>query len=186
MRVLAIAGSLRADSHNARLLREAARVAPAGTEVIVWPGLREVPPYDADMDVTPAPEAVAAMRDAIWEADALLIATPEYNASIPGVLKNAIDWASRPWPDNPLRGKPTTVLSASEGSFGAVWAQAELKKVLGIAGARVMDEGLALPRAHEAFDPDGRLVEPVYRESLAATLEALVDQVRERAIASAA
>ena len=99
----------------------------------------------------PAPRAVAELRQAIADADGLLFATPEYNSSIPGVLKNAIDWVSRPRAETPLQGKPAAVIGASTGSFGAVWAQAELRKVLGSTGARVVDLDLPVARAHEAF-----------------------------------
>src|SRR5213593_1551316 len=139
MRVLAISGSLRRDSHNTRLLRAAAEMMPPGVELELFDGLRDVPPYDADDDVEPAPEPVRRLRDAIASADAILIATPAYNSSIPGQLKNAIDWASRPFPDNVLRGKPVAVVGASTGSFGAIWAQSELRRVLGATGARVID-----------------------------------------------
>ena len=143
MRILAISGSLRRDSHNTRLLRHLAEQAPAGLEIEVWDGLKSIPPYDEDDDVAPGPPAVADLRAAIADADGLLFATPEYNSSIPGVLKNAIDWASRPRAETPLQGKPAAVIGASTGSFGAVWAQAELRKVLGSTGARVVDLDLA-------------------------------------------
>jgi chromate reductase, NAD(P)H dehydrogenase (quinone) len=187
MRILAIAGSLREGSHNMRLLHEARRLAPSGIEVVSWNGLRDIPPYDPGMDVDPAPPAVAGMRRAIAGSDAVLISTPEYNGSVSGVLKNALDWASRPWPGNPLRGKPVAVMAASEGSFGGVWAQADAKRVLGITGARVIEEGLALPYAQDAFDESGGLIEPVYRENVVATLTALADEVaKDQAARSAA
>ena len=103
-----------------------------------------------------------------------LIATPEYNHSIPGQLKNALDWASRPFPDNAVRDKPVAVVGASTGLFGAVWAQAELRKVLGAAGAHVIDEELPVPSAHEAFDADGSLRDPSLRAALADLLEELL------------
>ena len=115
MRILGIAGSLRRDSHNARLLRHVAERAPAGVEIEIWDGLKAIPPYDGDDDVEPAPDPVADLRDAIAEADGLLIATPEYNSSIPGVLKNAIDWASRPRASTPLQNKPAAVIGATTG-----------------------------------------------------------------------
>lgn len=173
MKILAIAGSLREGSHNVRLLHEARRLAPQGIDVELWDGLHEIPPYDPGMDVDPAPAPVAEMRQAIADADAILIATPEYNGSTTGVLKNSLDWASRPWPGNALRNKPVAALAASEGSFGGVWAQADVKKVLGIIGARVIDEGLALPYAQDAFDAAGGLIEPAHRENLVGTLVAL-------------
>ena len=177
MRVLAIPGSLRTGSLNGCLLRLAAERAPAGMEVDGWEGLRAVPPYDEDDDVEPAPFAVRALRDAIAGADALLFATPEYNSSIPGVLKNAVDWASRPRAETVLAGKPVAVIGATTGSFGADWAQDELRKVLGSAGARVLDEGLAVPRAHEAFDEHGRPLRPELAEGLDGVLEALASEV---------
>ena len=173
MRVLAISGSLREDSHNTRLLRLAAERAPAGVEVTVWDGLREIPPYDEDDDRGAGPGPVRALRGAITDADALLFATPEYNSSIPGVLKNAVDWASRPRAQAALAGKPAAVIGATTGSFGAVWAQAELRKVLGSAGARVIDAELAVPRAHQAFDSEGDPLDPSIAERLTATLSAL-------------
>ncbi len=139
MRLLAISGSLRADSHNSRLLRIAAEEAPAGVEIEIYDGLAGIPPYDEDQDTGRGPAPVRELRERIAAADGLIFATPEYNSSIPGVLKNAIDWASRPRATTPLAGKPAAVMGASTGHFGAVWAQAELKKVLGSTGARVVD-----------------------------------------------
>lgn len=149
MKVLAISGSLRRDSHNTTLLRAAAERAPAGVELELWDGLKAVPPYDEDDDHDLAPAAVTALRSAVAGADAVLFATPEYNHSLPGSLKNAIDWVSRPLATNPLRNKPVAVVGASTGIFGAVWAQAELRKVLGVLGARVLDRELAVGQAAE-------------------------------------
>jgi chromate reductase, NAD(P)H dehydrogenase (quinone) len=173
MRVLGISGSLRAGSHNTHLLRVAAQVVPPPHELEIFDGLRDVPPYDADEDVEPAPEAVQRLRDAISEVDAVLIATPEYNSSLPGQLKNAIDWASRPFPGNALRNKPVAVIGASTGMFGAVWAQAEARKVLGTAGARVVDVELPVPQAEAAFAGD-RLADAEVHESLAHILDELI------------
>ena len=167
MRVLGVSGSLRAGSHNTRLLRAAAELAPSGVELEVWDGLAAVPPYDEDADaLDPAPEAVQALRDAIAQADAVLFATPEYNGSIPGQLKNALDWASRPFATNPLRRKPVAVVGTSTGLFGAVWAQAELRKVLNTIGATVVDDELPIPMAEDAFSEDGRLVEDGHSDAL--------------------
>src|SRR5437868_10751290 len=160
MNVLGISGSLRRDSHNTSLLQAAAELLPDGVELELWDGLRASPPYDEDDDVEPAPAAVAHLRAAIAGADAILIATPEYNSSVPGQLKNAIDWASRPLATNPLRNKPVAVVGASKGAFGAVWAQAELRKVLAAIGARVVEGEVAFGHAHERFDESGRLTEP--------------------------
>src|SRR3954468_16674514 len=186
MRVLGISGSLRRDSYNSGLLRAAAELLPSGVELEVFDGLKAIPPYDADDDVEPAPAAVAALRDAIADADAVLVATPEYNASIPGVLKNALDWASRPHATNPLRGKPAAVVGASTGMFGAVWAQAETRKVLSTIGARVLEHELPVAEADERFDADGALRDPEVEEQLAEIVAALVEAAEARAAGLAA
>jgi chromate reductase len=177
MKVLAIAGSLRRDSHNVRLIRAAAETLPSGVTLELWDGLRDVPLYDEDVDRAFTPAGVRALREAIAGADALLIATPEYNASIPGVLKNALDWASRPYADNVLRGKPAAVVGASTGLFGAVWAQAETRKVLKTIGAHVLEDELPLGLADDAFDPHGRLLDPELRDRLADLVGNLVREV---------
>ena len=137
MKVLGISGSLRRNSYNTKLLRAAEELLPAVVEFELWDGLKAIPPYDEDDDVEPAPQPVAALRAAIREADVLLFATPEYNASVLGQLKDAIDWASRPPATSVLRNKPVVVIGASTGAFGAVWSQAELRKVLATAGAAI-------------------------------------------------
>ena len=173
MRVLGIAGSLRRDSHNRRLLRAAAQLLPPGAEPAEFDGLKAIPPFDEDDEHDPAPP-VLAWREAIADADVLLFATPEYNSSIPGVLKNAIDWASRPVGETVLRNKPVAVIGASTGMFGAVWAQAELRKVLAAAGARVIDRELPVAGAHEAFRPEGALAEPEHHSELQGILDDLL------------
>jgi chromate reductase len=183
MVVLGISGSLRADSHNTRLLRAAARELPEGVEFRLLDGLRDVPPYDEDDDRDPAPAAVARLRGAIAGADALLISTPEYNSSIPGQLKNALDWASRPRETSPLRFKTVAVIGASTGAFGAVWAQAELRKVLGASGARVVEGDLALGHAHQKWDEGGLLDDDV-RGQLRDLLSQLVAEARPADIAA--
>src|SRR3954452_17019116 len=177
MRILAISGSLRRDSHNTRLLRAAAQMLPPGAELELFDGLAAVPPYNEDADVEPAPEAVERLRSAIARADALLISTPEYNSSIPGVLKNAIDWASRPFPDNALRGKPAAVIGASTGLFGAVWAQAELRKTLRHTGAHVLDDELPVGMADHAFGEDGGLADAELQQRLAELASDLAREV---------
>src|SRR5919205_2106864 len=172
MKVLGISGSLRRDSYNTKLLRAAARLLPAGAELEIWDGLKAVPPYDEDDDVEPVPAAVAALRAAIAGADALLFATPEYNSSVPGQLKNALDWISRPLAKNPLRGKPVAVVGASAGAFGAVWAQAELRKILAAIGARVVEECVAVGHASTRFEEDGRLLDDDLREQLGEVVSA--------------
>jgi chromate reductase len=178
MRVLGISGSLRADSHNTRLLRAAAEQLPSGTELVIYDAaaLKAIPPYDEDDEHDPT-DAVRTLRETIAQADAVLFSTPEYNGSIPGQLKNALDWVSRPVATNVLRGKPVAVVGASTGLFGAVWAQAELRKVLQTIGATVVDRELPLVQADERFDDEGRLVEPEMREQLAEHVAALVDAV---------
>jgi chromate reductase, NAD(P)H dehydrogenase (quinone) len=177
LRILGISGSLRDRSYNTSLLRAAAELLPPDVDFEQWGGLKAVPPYDEDDDVQPAPAGVAALREAIAGADAVLFATPEYNWSIPGVLKNAIDWVSRPLASNPLRNKPVAVMGASTGAFGAVWSQAELRKVLSATGARVLGDEVALGHAHTRFDDEGRLVDGELLEQLGEVLAALVAEV---------
>jgi chromate reductase, NAD(P)H dehydrogenase (quinone) len=182
LRILGISGSLRRESHNTRLLRAATELLPPGTGLEVYDGLRDLPPYDPDRDVEPFHPAVARLREAIAAADGVLIATPEYNGSIPGLLKNALDWASRPFPDHALRGKPVAVMGASTGLFGAVWAQAEVRKVLGVIGADVIDLELPVGQADAAFADDGQLVGPEHRavlNDLVHVLSARADAIRE-------
>ncbi len=143
MKILGLSGSLRRDSHNTRLLRGAGTLLPEGVELDVFDGLGAIPPFNEDEESSP-PAEVLAFKEAIAAADGLLIATPEYNSSIPGVLKNAIDWASRPRAGSPIASKPAAVIGASTGLFGAVWAQAETRKVLGSTGARVVDRELPI------------------------------------------
>ena len=143
----------------------------------MWSGLGRLPAYDADIDVAPAPPSVRQLRDAIAAADAILIATPEYNSSIPGALKNALDWASRPFAHNALRDKPVAVVGASTGLFGAVWAQAETRKVLKTIGAHVVERELPVGQADDAFDAEGRLVDPDLRTELGAVVDDLVREI---------
>jgi chromate reductase len=184
MRVLGISGSLRADSHNTRLLLEAEQLFPADAELVLYDGLKDVPPYDEDDDVDPAPAGAAHFRAALAEADAVLFATPEYNSSIPGVLKNALDWASRPIATNVLRNKPVAVIGASTGMFGAVWAQAELRKVLSTIGARVVEAELAVGQA-AVRRVDGRLLDEELAQQLSAGIDTLVAAARERSLVAA-
>jgi chromate reductase len=174
MEILGLSGSLRRDSHNTRLLEGARKLLPSGVELVVFDQLAAVPPYSEDDEDRVSP-AVAALRAAIAGADALLVATPEYNASIPGTLKNALDWVSRPVATTPLRGKPAAVVGASTGLFGAVWAQAELRKVLATIGARVVDRELPIGQADEALGRDGLPRERAAVEALSATLDELLE-----------
>ena len=175
MRILGIAGSLRRGSHNRKLLRAAGSLLTPGVELVEWDGLAALPAFDEDLETTP-PEIVRDFFAAIESADAILIATPEYNASLPGALKNAIDWASRPFPENVLRHKPTAVIGASTGLFGAVWAQAEVRKTMKASGAYVLESELPVGMADAAFADDGGLVDPELTQRLK---ELLADLVRE-------
>jgi chromate reductase len=157
MRVLGFSGSLRRGSYNTMLLLAAGAVMPADVELELFGDLPKLPPYNEDLDEADGPVAVLRLRAAIIAADALLIATPEYNGSIPGHLKTALDWASRPTGAGALADKPAAVIGASTGSFGGIRAQDALRKVLRAAGARVLADGVAIPDAGRAFDDGGRL-----------------------------
>ena len=174
MRLLAISGSLRRRSYNSALTDAAAAVYSRTADFQVWRGLAELPPFNEDLIEPPA--TVADLREQITWADAMLIATPEYNGSIPGALKNALDWASRPFPDNCLRGKPVAVIGASTGLFGARWAQAELRKVLKAIGASVLETELPVASAHAAFSENGELRQPELARALCNILAELVDR----------
>ena len=169
MKVLAISGSLRSGSHNTMLLRAAGGLLPAAVECeLLDPEiLRSIPHYDEDLRELGEPPAVALLRERVAAADALLLSTPEYNHSLPGALKNAIDWLSRPLAQSPFKGKDALVLGSSTGMFGAVWAQAELRKVLGAVGARVVDAELPVPQAGELLDADGSLADEDVGSALA-------------------
>ena len=184
MRILGISGSLRRDSHNTKLLRAAGDLLLDDVELVIWDGLKAVPPYDEDDDRNPAPAPVARLRDAIAGADAVLFATPEYNSSIPGQLKNALDWASRPITTNVLRNKPVAVVGASTGMFGAVWSQEELRKVLAAIGARVVEAELPVGHASDRLDETGRLIDDDIRAELAEVVYGLVAELVPESIAA--
>jgi chromate reductase len=173
MRVLGISGSLRAGSWNTTLLRAAETLLPLGAALCLYEDLKSVPPFDED-DEPRARPAVTRLRREIAEADALLIATPEYNGSPPGQLKNALDWASRPAGHSALRQKPVAVIGASTGHFGAVWAQEELRRTLAVAGAVVLESPFALAEAARRFDGAGRLASVSDRRELASVVAGLV------------
>jgi chromate reductase, NAD(P)H dehydrogenase (quinone) len=184
MKVLGISGSLRHESHNSALLRAAAERLPAGAELIAYERLAEIPPYDEDVEVQGVPASVHELREAILAADAVLIATPEYNHSIPGQLKNALDWASRPAGQSALNGKPAAVVGASTGMFGAVWAQAELRKVLGAMGGRVVEAELPVAHATELRRGDHLDLHPEQAEQLEGILAELVAAVESELVAA--
>lgn len=185
MKLLAVSGSLRRESYNTKLLRAAEELLPSVVEMELWDGLKAVPPYDEEDDVGQGPAAVASLRAAVAGADAVLIATPEYNSSIPGQLKNALDWVSRPLATNSMRNKPVAVVGASPGAFGAVWAQAELRKVLAAMGARVVEGDVAVGHAPAKFDEEGHLVDDDLREQLGEVIEALLAETPAVLVAAA-
>lgn len=172
MQVLAISGSLRKDSFNTRLIHAAQELAPDGMN-IVMADLAPLPLYNDDVRLAGYPPAVAAFRDAIRAADALLIATPEYNYSVSGVLKNAIDWASRP-PDQPLAGKPLAIMGASNGMSGTMRAQYHLRQICVFVDLLPLNKPEVMVRnAGDKFDADGRLKDEDTRKHIRALLEAL-------------
>ena len=138
--VLVLVGSLRAASVNRQVAELAAESAPDGVRLHPFDRLGELPFYNEDIDTDDVAEPVAALREAAAAADAALVVTPEYNGSIPGVLKNAIDWLSRPWGNGALKDKPLAVVGAALGQYGGVWAHDETRKSFGIAGPRVVED----------------------------------------------
>lgn len=184
MKVLGISGSLRSESHNSRLLTAAGQLIPEGVELVQFDQLRDLPHYDQDAEADNNP-AVDHLRSAIAEADAVLIVTPEYNSSIPGALKNALDWASRPLATNPLRNKPVAVIGASTNDYAAMWARADARRVLARIGARVIEPEAGIPQAATAFGDDGLPLDPEQRESVRQVLDELVQQATPRVAAAA-
>ena len=185
MRILGISGSLRRGSHNRALLRAAAATLPSGVTLDVWDDLASIPAFDEDLELAGTPAAVEGLKESIRDADAILIATPEYNASLPGAFKNALDWASRPYATNAFRDKPVAVIGTSTGLFGAVWAQAEARKVLKYMGAEVHDAELPVGMAHAAFADDGRLADADHQARLEAIVRDLAEAATDDAVLAA-
>jgi len=180
MRVLALPGSLRRDSWNLRLLEAAASCAPPGMAIDVHRALAAIPLFNEDLedDSGGGPEAVRRLRAAVASADGLLIATPEYNQSMPGVLKNTIDWLSRAAPDEVLAGKPVAVIGASSGRWGTRLAQHALRQTLCATESRVMPApALYIGNVQELFDDAGRLQDMGTRQSLQALLDAFASWI---------
>jgi len=172
LKVLGVAGSLRAASYNRGLLRAAVELAPTGMQVSTF-DLRPIPMYDADLEALGVPEPVDALKQAIREADGLLIATPEYNYGVPALLKNAIDWASRPAKGSPLQGKPAALMGASPGMAGTIRAQLQLRQSFVFTQTLCMPQPeVVIPRAHEKFDDEGNLTDESTRAYLGKMLEA--------------
>ena len=186
MRILAVSGSLRPGSHNTSLLRAARDAAPDGVEVELFDpaGIAALPLYDQDLDGDDVPRSVARLRADWGRADAILFATPEFNGSVPGGLKNAVDWASRPRLEAALTNKTVAVIGASPGRFGAMWAQADLRKILGIAGARVVGDELPVTLVHEKLDAEGRLLDGELHERLRLLLGTLAAESAPAAVAA--
>jgi chromate reductase len=174
MKLLGIAGSLREGSYNRGLLRAARQLLPEGVELVEF-DIRGLPFYDGDLEAAGDPEPVVALKEAIRDADALLIATPEYNRGAPGGLKNAIDWASRPPLGSPLTGKPVALIGAATGRGGTALAQQQLRQALEFPRADVLDEPRVLvPEAYFHFDERGELADEAIRAELAELLDTLV------------
>ena len=179
MHILGLCGSLREHSYNRRLLAAAAKELPDEAAFLMFEDLATIPPYNEDIDTRETPAPVQALRSAIAAANGIVITTPEYNGSVPGVLKNIIDWASRPYPDHALRGKPVVVAGASISPYGATLAQTELRRVLTVVGAHVLEAELAVAQAQHAFAADGRLADAELSLELASLVRALVARVNE-------
>ncbi len=185
MGLLGIVGSFRERSYNRALLRAAAELAPVGVELEEYDP-RGLPFYDGDLEAAGDPEPVTELKEAIRRADGLLIATPEYNRGLPGGLKNAIDWASRPALASPLAGKPVAIMGASTGRGGTARAQQQLREALGFSRAIVVEEPEVLvPEAFMRFDAEGRLTDERTREEIAELLAALAGTVRNVGLAAA-
>lgn len=177
--VCGIAGSLREKSFNRALLRNTLELAPEGMEIRIFDRIAEIPLYNQDVEDRGDPEPVQDLKRAIDEADALLIATPEYNNGVPGLLKNALDWASRPPRNSVLRGKPTAILGASPGITGTARAQAQLRQTFGFTGTpALLQPEVLVYRAAEKFDAEGQLIDEKTREFVGKLLRELVKWTR--------
>jgi chromate reductase len=173
VKILGIAGSLREGSYNRGLLRAARELLPQDVDFVEF-DIRSLPFYDGDVEAAGDPEPVVALKDSIREADALLIATPEYNRGVPGGLKNAVDWASRPPLGSPLAGKPVALMGASTGRGGTALAQQQLREALEFPRAVVLDEPqVFVPEAYMHFDERGELADDSIRAEIAELLDTL-------------
>jgi len=174
--VLVLVGSLRSDSLNRRLARAAVQQLADGTQVRFFDRLGELPHYSEDVDGPDAPEAATALRQAIADADALVVTTPEYNGLLSGLVKNAIDWASRPRGASTLAGKPAAVLSATPSPRGGLWARESAVRAMRVAGADPLEQSVGVGGAHTALDGDA-LVDDVARQAVIELMARLTDQV---------
>lgn len=176
--ICGIAGSLREKSYNRALLRAAREEAPDGLEIVIFDRVAEVPPFNQDVEDEGDPEPVRALKNAIAEADGLLLATPEYNHGVPGVMKNVVDWASRPPRESVLNGKPTGVMGATPGMTGTARSQSMLRQSLVFTNSPAMPQPeILVARAHERFDQNGKLTDDRTRDFLRRYLESLRDWV---------
>ena len=178
--VCGIAGSLRRGSYNRALLRAAQELVPDGMEIRIFDRMAEIPLFNEDVESEGDPEPVQALKRAIGESDALLVATPEYNHGVPGVLKNAIDWASRPPRGSVLAGKPAAMLGASPGITGTARAQSQLRQAFVFTNTpALLQPEILVYRARETFDDEGRLTDEKTREFIGKLLRALADWTRK-------
>ncbi|KUL20585.1 NADPH-dependent FMN reductase [Streptomyces regalis] len=184
VRILALVGSLRAGSHNRQLAEAAVKLAPEGAEVVLFEGLADIPFYNEDIDVEGSvPAAAAKLREAALASDGFLFFSPEYNGTIPAVLKNAIDWLSRPYGAGAFGGKPVAVVGTAFGQFGGVWAQDEARKSVGIAGGKVLEDvKLSIPGSLTRFAE----THPVDDAEVAAQLTEVIARVHGHAGEAAA
>lgn len=179
IKIFAICGSLRAASLNRGLLRAAIELAPPELRITTFEGLAHIPPYDGDLDIEPLPESVASLKAAMHAADGLMFVTPEYNYSVPGQLKNALDWASRGGADSPMRGKPCSIMGTSPGLGGTMRMQHHLRQILVFTDSPVLTQPeVILPKATERFDDCQNLTDPSTRELVAKHMVAYSRWVR--------
>ncbi|WP_225724563.1 MULTISPECIES: NADPH-dependent FMN reductase [unclassified Nocardia] len=186
IKILAISGGLRAGSTNTALLRAAKEVAPAGVEIEIYEGIRDLPYFDQDLEAEP-PASVVELRERIRDADGVLIASPEYNYSIPGALKNLLDWASRPYGESFLTAKPVAIMGASMSQFGTVRAQNHLRDVFQWLDSKVVTKPeVQVGLNGDRFDAQGRLTDEFSRGLIAELIDALVALIERDRVAVAA
>jgi chromate reductase, NAD(P)H dehydrogenase (quinone) len=180
MDILVLVGSLRRDSWTGQVAEAIAELLPEGVDASIYDGLGSLPHYDQDLDGDHTPESVVAFREVVASADALVVATPEYNGSVTGVLKNAIDWASRPRGSAALDGKPAAVVSVSPSPRGAQWAREDLVKILGVAGATPLEPAVGVATVHDVLE-DGVVADRDVRRALESLVASLVEAERANA-----
>jgi NAD(P)H-dependent FMN reductase len=183
--VLVLVGSLRAGSINRKLAEAAIHHAPEGITPTVFDGIVDLPFYNEDIDGDTPPAAAVAFRQALAETDGVLLVTPEYNGTIPAVLKNALDWASRPFGASPLSGKPVAVIGSAFGQYGGVWAHDDARKVAGIAGGKVLEDvKVAIPQSVVRFAETHPREDDEVTEMVRGALTALAEAAQEPAAAA--